>query len=91
MVRFIDEHRDVYGVEPICEVLPIAPSTYFLQSARKANPELRPERTKRDEELSREVQRVHEENYSVYGAKLRRCGSSSSEKGSRRRAAPSSG
>jgi putative transposase len=69
MVRFIDEHREVYGVEPICEVLPIAPSTYFVQAARKENPELRPERAKRDEELSREVKRVHEENYAVYGAK----------------------
>jgi hypothetical protein len=29
MVRFIDDHRNMYGVEPICRVLPIAPSTYF--------------------------------------------------------------
>lgn len=69
MVRFIDEHREAYGVEPICAVLPIAPSTYFVQAARKANPDLRPERAKRDEALSREVKRVHEENYAVYGAK----------------------
>ncbi len=41
MVAFIDEHRDQYGVEPICEVLPIAPSTYYEHRARRANPELR--------------------------------------------------
>ena len=35
MVTFIDQHRDVYGVEPICAVLPIAPSTYFLRKAQQ--------------------------------------------------------
>jgi putative transposase len=35
MKAFIDEHRDVYGVEPICRVLPIAPSTYYERAARK--------------------------------------------------------
>ena len=34
MVQFVDGHRDVYGVEPICAVVPIAPSTYFLEKAR---------------------------------------------------------
>lgn len=67
MVRFIDEQRETYGVEPICEVLPIAPSTYFVHAARKAKPALRPARAKRDEELSREVKRVHAENFAVYG------------------------
>jgi putative transposase len=41
MKAFIDEHRDVYGVEPICKVLPIAPSTYYAHTASKADPELR--------------------------------------------------
>ena len=41
MKAFIDDHRVVYGVEPICKVLPIAPSTYYLHAARKAHPELR--------------------------------------------------
>ena len=57
MVAFIDEHRDEYGVEPICEVLPIAPSTYFEQAARRRNPELRPARAKRDERLKVERRR----------------------------------
>ncbi len=35
MKAFIDEHRNVYGVEPICKVLPIAPSTYYLHAARR--------------------------------------------------------
>lgn len=42
MTRFIDALRGVYGVEPICRVLPIAPSTYYTHAARKADPELRP-------------------------------------------------
>jgi putative transposase len=41
MKAFIDDHRVVYGVEPICKVLPIAPSTYYLHAASQANPELR--------------------------------------------------
>jgi putative transposase len=69
MVDFIDGHRDAYGVEPICQVLPIAPSTYFERTARKADPELRPARTKRDEKLQPEIQRVWSQNFSVYGAK----------------------
>ena len=39
MIAFIDDHRDAYGVEPICKVLPIAPSTYHAHAARRANPE----------------------------------------------------
>ncbi len=38
MISFIDDHREVYGVEPICRVLPIAPSTYYLHAARRADP-----------------------------------------------------
>ena len=67
MKAFIDEHRDQYGVEPICRVLPIAPSTYFAHAARKANPDLRSDRSKRDDRLSAEVQRVFDENFQVYG------------------------
>jgi len=68
MVAFIDDYRGEYGVEPICAVLPIAPSTYYEHRARRANPDLRPARAKRDEHLKVEVQRVWEENCSVYGA-----------------------
>ena len=34
MIAFIDDHREAHGVEPICKVLPIAPSTYYDHVAR---------------------------------------------------------
>jgi transposase InsO family protein len=68
MVAFIDEHRDAYGVEPICEVLPIAPSTYYEHKARERDPDRRPPRAKRDDKLRGEVRRVWNENHAVYGA-----------------------
>jgi putative transposase len=63
MTAYIDEHKDAYGVEPICEVLPIAPSTYY--DARSRPPSAR---ALRDAELKPEIQRVHAENFGVYGA-----------------------
>ena len=69
MVSFIDEHREVYGVEPICEVLPIAPSTYYVHAGRRRDPALLPERAQRDQVLRPEIQRVWEENFEVYGAR----------------------
>ncbi len=70
MVAFIDEHRGEYGVEPICSVLPIAPSTYYAQRAKARSPELRSSRAKRDERLRVEVRRVWSESFGgVYGAK----------------------
>jgi transposase InsO family protein len=69
MVAFIDEHRALYGVESICSVLPIAPSTYYEQQARKKNPELLPARVKRDAELRPQIDRVWHENEEVYGVK----------------------
>ena len=69
MVRFIDEHCSQYGVEPICRVLPIAPSTYYELKARERDPERRPQRAKRDELLRPEVCRVHAENLGVYGVR----------------------
>jgi len=68
MVRYIDDHKDQFGVEPICAVLPIAPSTYYEQKAREADPARRPLRAIRDEALKPEVQRVWDENFRVYGA-----------------------
>ena len=68
MVAYIDQHKDRFGVEPICAVLPIAPSMYYEHKARERDPELRPKRAKRDEALKLEVQRVWDENYRVYGA-----------------------
>ena len=66
---FIDEHRDEYGVEPICRVLPIAPSTYHAHAARMADPSKLSDRARRDAELRPEIQRVWEENFQVYGVR----------------------
>jgi transposase InsO family protein len=68
MVAFIDDHREVYGVGPITEVLPIAPSTYYAHKAIQADPSLRSARAKRDAWLKVEIQRVWDENFAVYGA-----------------------
>lgn len=69
MTAFIAEHRGVHGVEPICKVLPIAPSTYYTHAARQADPELRPDRGWRDEALCQEIRRVWDENKQVYGVR----------------------
>ena len=69
MTSFIDEHREVYGVEPICAQLPIAPSTYYAHKACEADPDKRSDRAKRDAELMVEIERVWNENFRVYGAR----------------------
>jgi transposase InsO family protein len=69
MIRFIDDHRDAYGVEPMCAVLPIAPSTYYEHKARDREPERMPRRTQRDAALRPEITRVWHANRRVYGAK----------------------
>jgi putative transposase len=69
MIAFIDEHRGVYGVEPICKVLPIAPSTYHAHAARRADPGKQPARMKRDAVLRGEIRRVWEANFGVYGVR----------------------
>ncbi|WP_350015806.1 IS3 family transposase [Rhodanobacter sp. IGA1.0] len=69
MRAFIDEHRGVYGVEPICKALPIAPSTYYLHAARRADPAKTPLRVQRDERLCADIQRVWNENRRVYGVR----------------------
>lgn len=69
MIAFIDENRDEYGVEPICRTLPIAPSTYHAHDARRRHPDRAPPRLMRDADLKPEIQRVHEENFQVYGAR----------------------
>jgi len=66
-VGFINDHRDVYGVEPICTVLQIAPSTYYRHHARQIDPTRRPARAHRDDGLRREIQRVWDEHFQVYG------------------------
>jgi transposase InsO family protein len=69
MKAFIDKPQAVYGVEPICRVLPIAPSTYYLYAARQADRGLRSARAWRDERLSEQIQRVWDDNFQVYGAR----------------------
>ena len=69
MVAFIDDHCEAYGVEPICDVLPIAPSTYYGHKARETNPSLCSTRAQRDEELRGEIERVWEANFRVYGVR----------------------
>ena len=67
MVGFIEAHRDVYGVESICAVVPIAPSTYFLHKARHVDPTRRSARAQRDDVWRVEIQRVWDANHQVYG------------------------
>jgi putative transposase len=69
MVRFIDAHRDGYGVEPICAVLPIAPSMYYELRAQHRDPDRRPPRVRRDDELSGHIRRVWRDNREVYGVR----------------------
>jgi putative transposase len=69
MVSFIEEHREVHGVEPICQQLPIAPSTYYEQKAREADPSKLPDRVVRDAELREHIERVWKEHFGVYGAR----------------------
>ncbi len=67
IVRFIDDHRAAYGVEPICAVVPIAPSTYFRHRAHRADPTCRSRRAQRDDELRVEIRRIWTEHFEVYG------------------------
>src|SRR5260221_14429820 len=67
MVAFIDDHRKAYGVEPICRVLPIAPSTYFRHKAQQADPSLRSALAIQDDVLRAIIRRIWEENRRVYG------------------------
>jgi putative transposase len=64
MIAYIDANRDRFGVEPICRVLPIAPSTYHAARRRP-----RSARRRRDQELQVELRRVHAEHFGVYGAR----------------------
>jgi putative transposase len=68
-VAFIDAHRESLGVEPICAQLPIAPSVYYTHKARRVDPTRLPPRRQRDDALSREIRRVYDENFQVYGAR----------------------
>ena len=68
MVRYINDHRERFGVEPICAVLPIAPSTYFRVRAQQQDERKRSARAQRDDELRVLIQRVYKESFGgVYG------------------------
>ena len=69
MIAFIDDHRQAHGVEPICKVLQIAPSTYYAYAARRRDPARQCSRARRDATLMPEVSRVFEENFRVYGVR----------------------
>ena len=82
MIAFIDDHREAHGVEPICKVLPIAPSparqanvfirregTYRDHAAKRADPRKLSARARRDAALKPEVRRVFEETFHVYGTR----------------------
>lgn len=69
MIAFIDDYRVAYGVEPICRVLPIAPSTYRVMAARRRDPSKAPARSRRDAGLRLAIRRAFEENFSVYGVR----------------------
>ena len=69
MIKFIDDHRGAHGVEPICKVLPIAPSTYHDHVAKRASPEKLSARAKKDMALKPEITRVFADNFAVYGVR----------------------
>ena len=69
MIAFIDTRREVHGVDPICKLLPIAPSTYHEHVARRRDPSRQPPRARRDDALKPEIRRVFTENFGVYGAR----------------------
>ena len=69
MIGFIDDHRAAYGVEPICRVLPIAPSTYHAHAAKCADPAKRSARERRDTALQGDIRRFWDANFQVYGVR----------------------
>ncbi|SEB10043.1 Transposase InsO and inactivated derivatives [Rubrimonas cliftonensis] len=69
MIAFIDAEKDAHGVEPICRVLPIAPSTYHAEQATRADPRRLSARARRDAELRPEIRRVFDDNFGVYGVR----------------------
>ncbi len=69
MIEFIDEHKASFGVAPICDVIEIAPATYYEHKRQEREPDRRSARAKRDEELMPEIRRVFDDNFGVYGVR----------------------
>lgn len=68
-VSFVDAYRDDHGVEPICRVVEIAPSTYYSHVRRREHPETAPPRVQEDAQLMTEIRRVFDEHFQVYGVR----------------------
>ena len=66
---FINDHRETYGVESICRVVPIAPSTYYRHRARQLDPTKRSARAVRDERVKAIIQRIWREHDQAYGSR----------------------
>jgi putative transposase len=64
---FVDEHRQAFGVEPICDVLQVAPSAYRRHAARQRDPSLLSQRAQRDAQLMPKIEQVWNANFQVYG------------------------
>jgi hypothetical protein len=69
MISFIDEHRGMFGVEPICRLLPFAPSTYYENVAKRLDVDHLSVRAKSDISLKIEIRRVFEQNFCIYGVR----------------------
>ena len=69
MIDFIDDQRDAHGIEPICKVLPIVPSTYHDHLAKRSDPSKLSARARQDMALKSEIARVFAENFAVYGVR----------------------
>jgi putative transposase len=69
MIAFIDDHRADHGVERICKVLPVAPSTYHAHVARRADPGKLSKRARGDARLKVDIRKVFDENFEVYGVR----------------------
>jgi hypothetical protein len=69
MIAFIDDHRDRHGVEPVCQVLPIAPASCCEHPVKRSDPARQSDRAKRDAELRPHIQRVFDANWRVCGVR----------------------
>jgi hypothetical protein len=69
MIAFVDDQRSIHGVEPICRLLAIAPSTYYAHVAQRRDPSKLSARAKREAELKPHIRRVWDENFQVYGVR----------------------
>ncbi len=61
-MSFINAYRECWGIEPICNTLQVAPSTYYAAVSRRPSA-----RQLSDEQLKPEIARVHRDNFGVYG------------------------